>query len=166
MFLDETDIEIIKTLSDHGNPSSKYIESETGIPKSTVHYRLEKLKDAGIIENELYEFDPDALGLGVRIISEVTAEYEEDYHERVGNQLRDIEGVSTVYFTLGDTDFVVIAYLPDSTHVERLIRDFEAIDGVVRTSSTLVISTIKEEPNPLRSYHVDTLRGLDLSSPE
>jgi len=166
MVLDDTDLRILKTLSDEGNPSSKHIEDGTGIPKSTVHYRLEQLKEAGVITNDLYELDADALGLGVRIITHVTAEYEEDYHESVGSQLREIEGVTDVYFTLGDTDFVVIAHLADSNRVEELVREYEAIDGVVRTSSTLVISTVKEDSNPLRSYSLETLRDLDLAASE
>lgn len=162
MPLDKIDIEILKTLSDDGNPSSKHIADVTDIPKSTVHYRLDKLKEDGVIENDLYELDSDELGFTVRIISEVNANYEEGYHDRVGDQLRSIEGVSQVYFTLGDTDFIVIANLPDSSHVERLIQEYEAIKGVVRTNSTLVISTIKADNNPLQSYDLDTLEGLDL----
>lgn len=164
MILDERDVDILKTLSELGDPSPKRIEEETDIPKSTVHYRLQKLREVGIIENDLYELDSDAVGLGVRIISEVTAEFKEGYHETVGRQLREIEGVTHVYFTMGDTDFIVMASLPDSTYVQKLVRDYESVDGVIRTSSTMVISTLKEDANPLRSYDSETLRSFDLSS--
>ncbi len=159
--LDDTDLAILKTLSDDGNPSPKHIEAETGVPKSTVHYRLKKLKEAGVVRNDLYDLDPDALGLGVRLISQVNAEYEEGYHERVGDKLRTIEGVSQVYFTMGDTDFIVISHLPSSSHVERLMREFQSTAGVIRTSSTLVITTIKADSNPLKSYEMETLKSMD-----
>ncbi|RAW43911.1 Lrp/AsnC family transcriptional regulator [Halorubrum sp. 48-1-W] len=162
MTLDERDVEILKALFQLGDPSTKPIAERTGIPKSTVHYRLQNLRDSGVLRNELNEIDPDVLGLGVRIITHVTAEYEEGYHETVGQQLRDIEGVASVYFTMGDTDFIVISYLPNNTYVEHLVQEFEGIDGVMRTSSTLVITTIKEDTNPVRGYDLDSLKKFVL----
>ncbi len=162
MSVDDTDLEVLKALFDLEDPSPGAIAEETGIPTSTVHYRLDGLKQEGIIKNELYEIDANALGLGVQLISEVNAEYEEGYHARVGERLRSIEGVTQVYFTMGDTDFIVISNLPSSAHVERLMQAFQSTNGVIRTSSTLVISSIKSDSNPLDSYELDTLKELEL----
>lgn len=163
MTLDEQDLDILKTIAELGVTSPKRIADETGTPKSTVHYRLQNLREDGIIKNDLFEIEPDALGLSVTVISEVMAEYEEGYHETVGRQLSAIDGVSNVYFTMGDTDFIVTAHLPNSSYVQTLVESYEAVDGVERTSSKFVISTIKHEPNPLRNYGLDALKGLDLS---
>jgi DNA-binding Lrp family transcriptional regulator len=153
MNVDARDLEILKAVYELGDPSPKRIEEETGIPKSTVHYRLNKLRERGIIRNDLYELDLEAIGFRVTVITEVLAEYEHGYHE---------SGVSNVYFTMGDTDFIVVAHLPDSTFVRRLVEAYESIEGVVRTSSTLAIETIKEEQNPLITYDLETLVDLKL----
>lgn len=163
MTLDNQDLKILKTIAEIGEVSPKRIADETGIPKSTVHYRLQNLQDDGVVKNELFEIDPEAIGFSVTVITEVIAEYKEGYHETVGTQLSEIDGVSNVYFTMGDTDFIVTAYLPNSSFVQNLVESYEAVDGVVRTSSQFVISTIKEEANPLRTYDLETLEGLDLS---
>ncbi|XVH33117.1 Lrp/AsnC family transcriptional regulator (plasmid) [Haloferacaceae archaeon DSL9] len=163
MALDDQDLEILNTIVEIGETSPKRIADETEIPKSTVHYRLQKLQKHGIVKNDLFEIDPEALGFSVTVITEVIAEYKEGYHESVGEQLSGINGVSNVYFTMGDTDFVVTAHLPNSSFVQNLVESYEAVDGVVRTSSKFVISTIKEEPNPLRNYDLETLKELDLS---
>ncbi|QLG63411.1 Lrp/AsnC family transcriptional regulator [Halorarum salinum] len=163
MSLDDRDLEILKTIADIGEASPKRLADETDTPKSTVHYRLQNLREDGVIENDLFEVDPKSLGLSVTVISEVMAEYEEGYHETVGSQLAAIDGVSGVYFTMGDTDFIVTAHLPNSSFVQDLVESYEAVDGVERTSSKFVISTIKEEPNPLRNYDIETLKQLDLS---
>lgn len=164
MSLDDQDLEILKTIAEIGDPSPKRIADETDTPKSTVHYRLQNLREAGIIKNGLFEVEPASIGLSVTVISEVMAEYEEGYHETVGEQLSEIDGVSDVYFTMGDTDFIVTAHLPNSSFVQDLVESYEAVDGVERTSSKFVISTIKEEPNPLRNYDMETLKGLNLST--
>jgi len=58
---------------------------------------------------------------------------------------------------MGDKDFVVISRLTDRDMVEQLFEEFEAIDGVERTMSKFVISTIKDDYNSLAGYDVETL---------
>ncbi len=164
--MDERDVEILKAIAEVGEPSPKVIEAETGIPKSTVHYRLEKLREAGVIEDELFNLDMTAFGLDLTVISEINAEYEEGYHETVGKKLSDIEGVNQVYFTMGDTDFIVIAHLADRKMVEELIASYERIDEVKRSSTSFVISTIKNEGTPLRDFELDTLKQIVNGSEE
>ena len=155
--MDELDIKILKTISDLGEPSPQIIEDELGIPKSTVHYRLQSLREDGIIEDELYNLNLEAIGLDITVISEVEAEYEEGYHESVGEKLSRIEGVNQVYFTMGDTDFIVIANLSNREMVERLVEEYERIEEVQRTSSRFAITTIKDEFTPLRDFELETL---------
>lgn len=159
--MDDQDIEILATMAELSNPSPKKIEEHSDIPKSTVHYRLAQLKEEGIIKNELHEINLKALGLQITVITDVMAQYGEEYHESVGRELAEIEGVNQVYFTMGETDFVTISHLPNREMVEGLIEEFERIDEIQRTNSKFVISTIKNEPNPLRDYDVESLLDLD-----
>jgi DNA-binding Lrp family transcriptional regulator len=153
--MDERDITLLKAISDLGTGSPEKLHEETDIPVSTIHYRLNNLREAGVIENDLYDVDLDAFGLGVTVIVEVLASY--DRYEDISERLLDIEGVTQLYFTMGETDFVVVARLPDSDDVERLIRDFESIPEVERTNSTFVISSLRDSTRPLESYSLDTL---------
>jgi DNA-binding Lrp family transcriptional regulator len=153
--MDERDITLLKAISDLGTGSPERLHEETGIPVSTIHYRLNNLREAGVIENDLYDVDLDEFGLGVTVIVEVLANY--DRYEDVSAQLEEIEGVTQLYFTMGETDFVVVARLPDSDDVERLVRDFESVPEVERTNSTFVIRSIRDSTRPLESYSLDTL---------
>lgn len=155
--MDERNLRILRAIADLGTGSPDRISEYTDIPKSTVHYRLTKLKEDGVVTNDLFDVDLEELGLELTVISEVIAKYEEQYHEEVGGKLADIEGVNQVYFTMGDTDFVVIAHLSDREMVHRLISDYEAIDEVVRTSSQFVVETVKDEPHPLNDFELETL---------
>ncbi|WP_222918130.1 Lrp/AsnC family transcriptional regulator [Natrinema sp. SYSU A 869] len=155
--MDERNIRILQAIAELGTGSPDEISNHTDIPKSTVHYRLTKLKEDDIVANDLFDVDLEKLGLEMTVISEVIAEYDEQYHEEVGEQLAAIEGVNQVYFTMGDTDFVVIAHLSDREMVHRLISDYERIDEVVRTSSQFVVETVKNEPHPLNDFELDTV---------
>jgi DNA-binding Lrp family transcriptional regulator len=154
--MDERDVTILKAIADLGTGSPEQLSEETDIPVSTIHYRLTNLREEGVIENDLYDIDLETAGLGVTVLVEVLADYEGPYEE-FGDRLLEVEGVTQAYFTMGETDFILVARLPDSDAVERLISEFEAIEGVERTNSTFVISSLRDDERPLRSYSLETL---------
>jgi len=154
--MDERDIRILKAIADLGTGSPDELHEETGIPVSTIHYRLGNLWEEGIIENDLYDLDLSELGLDVTVLVEVLSDYSDD-HNDVLEKLREVEGVTQIFSTMGETDFIAIARLPGSDEVERLIRDFEMIEEVNRTNSTYVISTDREFTRGIESYSLETL---------
>jgi len=154
--MDERDVRLLKAISDLATGSPERLHEETDIPVSTIHYRLNNLKEAGVIDDDLYDFDHEELGLGVTVIVEVLAGYEGPYEE-FAEELLAVEGVTQAFFTMGETDFIVIARLPSSDAVERLVADFEAIPDVERTNSTFVISALREESRAPATYDADTL---------
>lgn len=154
--MDERDLRILKAIAELGTGSPDKLHEETGIPVSTIHYRLQNLREDGVIENDLYDFDLAQLGLDVTVIVEVLSDYS-DHHDDVLAKVQEIEGVTQVFSTMGETDFIVIARLPGSDAVERLIRDFETIEEVDRTNSTYVISTDREFTRGIESYSLETL---------
>lgn len=156
--MDEKDLRILKAIGTLESGSPDQITEETGIPKSTVHYRLDKLRDEGVLKNDIFDIDFEEAGLNLTLITEVWAEYGSKYHEEVGDKLGDVPGVNEVYFTLGDTDFVLISHLASRAMVEDLISKFEEIHEISRTSSTFVITTIKDEPNPFNDYEFEELK--------
>jgi DNA-binding Lrp family transcriptional regulator len=159
MSLDARDVRILRSIAENGSTSTERIQEETDIPKSTVHYRIKSMKERGVIKNDLFEIDFEKAGLGLTVISEVLAEFGEGYQEKVGRELAEIEGVNEVYFMMGDTDFIVISRLPFRDMIETLVEEFEAIDGIQRTSSKFVISSIKadESVGLLRDYADETI---------
>ncbi len=142
--IDERDIDILLTIAREQTQSTEVIHQATDIPKSTIHYRIKSLKENGVIKNDLLELDLEKIGLQMTVISEVWAEYDKGYHNQIGKQLANIEGVNQVYFTMGDTDFIAIARFSSRNKIVDLIENYGAIDGIERTSSKFVITTIKE----------------------
>lgn len=165
MSIDKKSLRILSAIAKQKTGSPDRITEITGIPKSTVHYRIQQLKEEGVITNDLFDIDLEEVGLSITLFSEVRAEFEEGYHESVGDKLGEIEGVNQVYFTLGDTDFIVLSHLHSRQEVERLVEEFEAIDEIERTSSTFVITTVKNESDPIADYEMETLSELLLGEP-
>ncbi|WP_267130389.1 hypothetical protein [Natrarchaeobaculum sulfurireducens] len=49
------------------------------MPKSTVQYRLSRLKEDGVVLDDRYDIDLEKFGLRITVITE----YDDEYHERV-----------------------------------------------------------------------------------
>lgn len=155
--MDEKDLEILSAVASRHTGSVEEIAEATSIPKSTVHYRLKRLQDDGVVRNDLLDVDLESLGVNITVLTEVLAKYERGYHDNVGEKLGRVEGVNQVYFTMGDTDFVAISHMPSRSKVEELVEDFEAIEEVERTSSKFVVKTIKNESRPVNDFTLETL---------
>ncbi|WP_254762813.1 Lrp/AsnC family transcriptional regulator [Natrinema marinum] len=155
--MDRKDIRILNAIAKIETGSAEKISEETDIPKSTVHYRLDNLQEKNVIRNDLFDLNMEKVGLNITVITEVWADYDKGYHNEVGERLSEVDGVNQVYFTMGDTDFVVISRLANRNMVEHIVEQFEAIDEINRTSSKFAIKTIKDENRPLNDFDLELL---------
>ena len=106
--MDEKDIQILKSLEELETTSTEAVSDATGIPLSTIHYRLNNLRDAGVITNERLDLDLDEFGLGVTILVQIFTK-DDQSHTESGQAIAGIEGVTKVFFTMGSTDFIALA---------------------------------------------------------
>lgn len=155
--MDKKDIRILNAIAKIGTGSAEKISEETNIPKSTVHYRLDNLQEKDVISNDLFDLNLEKLGLNIIVITEVWADYNKGYHNKVGEKLSKVNGVNQVYFTMGETDFVVISRLANRNMVEHIVEQFESIKEINRTSSKFAIKTIKDENRPLNDFDIELL---------
>ena len=155
--LDERDLEILWTISETGTRNIEKLEDMTGIPRSTISYRINNLRDKGVLANEVFDMDLEELGLELVVISEIHVDVRSHSIDDVGESIADIEGVNQVYYTMGETDFISIAYLPAHESIQRLMNEFGSLDGILRTNSKYVVGTYKNNRNPLSDYALDTI---------
>jgi Lrp/AsnC family leucine-responsive transcriptional regulator len=87
---------------------------------------------------------------------EVLADYAGP-QESFAEAIEHIEGVTHLYSTMGETDFVAFARLPGDDSVGDLVRAFQQVPEVERTNSTYVIDTLHEDDRALSSYPVESL---------
>lgn len=155
--MDERDLEIIWSISKTGTGNIGELEEITGIPKSTISYRINQLRDDGIFINDIFDIDRDKINLGIAVVSEFLVDVSRHTIDSVGEKVSEIEGVNQVYYTMGETDFITVAYLPTHESIQRLMRDYGSLNGVVRTNSKYVVDTYKNNPNPITDYSLDSV---------
>lgn len=143
--LDETDLAILERIEKDFDVSLETLSEELDLSKSAVHYRLNKLKDNGVIQSVTADIDPLAFGLEMVAITDVSVTHETGYSEDIGEELIALQGVEQVYYTMGDIDFVVISRVQTRDQLNDLIDRIVAIDGVDETSSKFVMQEFEND---------------------
>jgi DNA-binding Lrp family transcriptional regulator len=144
--LDKIDIEILKILQDNCRLSLKKISLKLGMPRTTIHYRIKKLEEEGIIQGYYAKLNPTKLGKDYTTITFVRGKFGPKYHEKLGKLLAEIPGTVGVYFILGEQDFVVRCLSDNKTDFMRKLERLYDMKDVERASTMFVMKVIKEDP--------------------
>ncbi|MGW4823305.1 Lrp/AsnC family transcriptional regulator [Streptomyces sp. NPDC004227] len=139
--LDDIDRRIIAILQTDGRRAYSLIASDVGIPASSVRYRLQRLKDAGILQvvgiaNPLtIGFDRLAM-IGIRVRTGTAPS--------VCRALRELPETAYVIMTAGGFDIMAEVICRDTAHFTDLMtRRLHLIDGIVATESFFVLEVHK-----------------------
>jgi len=144
--LDEMDLELLRCVESDFDVSLDVLSDELGLSKSAIHYRLNKLKDSGVIQGVTADLDPVSFGLDMVAITEVTVQHEQGYSDDIGTALAAVDGIEQVYYTMGDVDFVAISRVQDRAQMNEVIDAMVAIDGVNETSPRFVVDEVPTYP--------------------
>lgn len=155
--LDEQDLALLGHVEADFDVSLEELADRLDLSKSAVHYRIKKLRERGVIRGVTADVDPLALGLSMMMITEVTVNHESGYADDIGTDLTRLDGVSEVYYTMGDVDFVVVSRTQNRAQMNELIDDIVSIDGVNETSSRFVMKELKTNGRPLSTLS-DSMR--------
>ena len=147
--LDEQDLLLLERVEADFDASLEELADELELSKSAVHYRLKKLRESGVVRGVTADVDPLALGLSMMMITEISVAHESGYAEDIGTDLTELDGVSEVYYTMGDVDFVVVSRVQDREQMNVLIDAIVSIDGVNETSSRFVMKELKTDGRPV-----------------
>jgi Lrp/AsnC family leucine-responsive transcriptional regulator len=145
--LDAVDLQILAYVENDFDVNLEELSEEFDFSKSAIHYRLNKLREKGVITGVSADVDPLRLGLNMMVISDVSVTHETGYASEIGAKLAEVEGVQQVYYTMGDVDFVVISRVQNRDQMNHLIDELVAIDGVNETSSRFVMQEHKADTN-------------------
>lgn len=147
--LDAVDLKLLAYIEEDFDVNLEELSQKFDFSKSAIHYRLNKLREKGVVTGVSADVDPLALGLNMMLISDVSVTHETGYGSEIGAKLTAVDGVQQVYYTMGDVDFVVISRVQNREQMNRLIDELVDIDGVNETSSRFVMQEHKTDTNML-----------------
>ena len=129
MKLDEIDYKILEILRRGARTPFTDVGRDLGISDATVHVRVKRMMDEGIIKRYTIEVDEKALGryvCGFVLINVKPGSLEE-----AANQLAENERISAVYEVHGPNDFIMKIEASDLDEMRNLILEIRKIPNVV-----------------------------------
>ena len=144
--MDSKDNEILKSMMKLKTNNLNVIARKVKLSASSVQKRIKKLEDEKIITGFIPQLNEDVMPEEFTAISMIRAKYEPEYYDKVGNEISKIDGVCSIYYVLGDYDFIVIIKARNRKELELTIKQISAVAGVERSNTTTVLSTILEDP--------------------
>ncbi len=141
--IDDLDRQILRRLSKNARLSFREVAVKLGISTSTVSARVRRMEERSLIRGYLAEVDPAALGyeltaiIGVRIARGKLLE--------VQRAVARDDRVFAVYDTTGEWDSILIARFKGTRDLDHFVKKVLAVADVERTSTMVVLNTVKEE---------------------
>ncbi len=141
--LDQLDLKILKMLSNDARRSLRDIAKELGLSPATVHNRVRRLIEEGVIKS----FSPiiDYSKLGYDLTALILLQAEGSHLVEVENEVAKLENTCAVYDITGEFDIAVIARFKSRDALNKFIKRLLKIPHVKRTSTSMVLNVVKED---------------------
>ena len=141
---DDMDAKIISALGADGRRSYAEVGAEVGLSTAAVHERVKKMLDKGVIRRFSISVDPERVGLNFTAF--VAIRNDGGIHCRdVAPRLRAMPQGEALHSVAGEYDFLAKIRTTHARALEDVIYQIKAIEGVARTTSTVVLNTEFED---------------------
>ena len=144
MVLNEIDSELLVQLSKNGKASQRVLAKETGAALGTVNAHVKQLENRKIIKGYFANIDPEKVGFKLTAI--INLRIKKGTLIDVQASIAKHSQVFGVYDVTGEWDSLILARFKDREEMDKFIKTTLSQKHIERTSTSLVLNTVKEEP--------------------
>ncbi len=141
--VDGTDLHILTLLQEHGRTSQNDLARAVGLSAPAVAERLRKLEERGIIRHFTVVLDPRKLGRDVTAFIAVGINGSQFYPEFLQQVLACPE-ILECHSVTGQGSHLLKVRTDSTSGLERFLAEVQSWPGVQWTTTSIVLSTIKE----------------------
>ena len=142
MNLDETDVKVVKALTEDARLSSRQIAKQCDISIGTALSRIKKMEEEGIIKGYTALLDQEKIGYELTVVTEITVS--KGRLLEMENEIAKLPNVCCVYDLTGLIDAVIIAKFKNREDLGAFTKRLLALPYVERTNTHVVLNTVKE----------------------
>ncbi|MEK7248397.1 MAG: Lrp/AsnC family transcriptional regulator [Chloroflexota bacterium] len=140
--LDFIDLKILEILQQDGRASHSAVAEAVGLSQPSVHERVKKLEQRGIIRGYAALVDPEALGLDVlAFVSVRLGDYKPD---DIASSISGIPEVVETHHIAGDECFIVKVRCRTNKDLQDILQRIWAAGPVTGSKTTIAFATYKE----------------------
>src|SRR5919109_53802 len=137
--LDERDEAILAALQRNGRATLSEIGREIGLSPSSVHERVRKMEQAGVVRGYRAEVNPETLGLFVTALVSVMP-LDPKQPDDLPDRVLEFSEVEDCHSVAGDENYILKVRTRTTPELEDLLRRLREKGGV-HTRTTVVLST-------------------------
>ena len=139
--LDETDIEILKILTEDGRTSHRQIAHDLTRSPVTIKKHVDKLEADGIISNYAASINYENLGYDIIAFIELTISKGKmiEVEEKIAN----FPNIFGVFDVTGTFDALLLGRFQTRSELSEMVKKINSFEFIVRTNTHLILNVIK-----------------------
>lgn len=140
--LDDIDRRILALLVQDATLSYSEIARQLHVSGGTVHGRMARLEELGIVRGATLDLDLQKVGFTIQAFLGIYL-LKSSYCDAVIAQLRDIPEVISLHFTTGSYNLFARIACRDTQHLRNVLHDMvQQIEGVERTETLISLEEV------------------------
>lgn len=144
--IDRTDRRILALLSNNARMSNKEISAEVNLAASSVHERVKRLHESGMVVGAHANVHLDRLGFAVKAMLFIQmTEHRKSDLEHFLNGLLDIAEVRAGWMISGRFDAIVQIVAKDTSHLHKVVVEkFSSREEVHRIETSIIFDGVSQ----------------------
>ncbi len=143
MMLDEIDVKILEIIQKQGRTRRNDLAERVGLSLPAVSERLRKLEEAEIITGYFAKVNYQKLGKDIAAFVVVTVDSSKHYSSFV-DHIQGMEDILECHAITGEGTHLLKIRTENTTSLEKLLAKLQSWNGVVKTTTSIILSTPKE----------------------
>ena len=143
--MDQIDHRIVALLRDNARRSFQDIGSQVALSAPAVKRRVDRLERDGVIRGYSANVDPSAIGWDTHAFVELFCDGRMS-GEEIERTVGALDEVEAAYTIAGAPSAILHLRAADTQHLERVLEQVREAQGVIRTQTQVVLSTLFERP--------------------
>ena len=133
--IDNVDLKILNLLMDDAKIPYTEIAKKVYVSGGTVHVRMKKLEEMGVVTGTTLNMDYSKLGYDVTCFLGIFLQKSSLYDEVV-EKLRDIPEIVKIHYTTGNYNIFIKIHCRDTRHLREVLHDkIQKVEGIERTET-------------------------------
>ena len=143
MMLDEIDVKILEIIQKQGRTRRNDLAERVGLSLPAVSERLRKLEEAEIITGYFAKVNYQKLGKDIAAFVVVTVDSSKHYNTFV-DHIQGMDDILECHAITGEGTHLLKIRTENTTSLEKLLAKLQSWNGVVKTTTSIILSTPKE----------------------
>lgn len=143
--LDDLDRQLLALLMEDAKRPYTDLAKQLYVSGGTIHVRMNKLIEAGIVKGQTLVVDPTALGYDITSFLGVYL-HQSSMYDEVSANLRQIPEIVAAHYTTGVYSIFIKVICRDTDHLRHVLQKIQEIGGIQRTETFLALEESINRP--------------------